>query len=73
MHKNYRFADLKSNLGRTMTEMLGTLAIIGVLSLAALTGYKTAMNSHKANVLLEDVRLMSTTILQTSDVWEVQF
>ena len=52
-----------SNTGRSMVEMLGTLAIIGVLSLVALTAYKIALNSHKANVLLEDVRLYAATIL----------
>ena len=46
-----------SNTGRSMVEMLGTLAIIGVLSLVALTAYKIALNSHKANVLLEDAPL----------------
>ena len=35
--------------GRSMVEMLGVLAIIGVLSVAGITGYSYAMAKHKAN------------------------
>ena len=58
-----------SNTGRSMLEMLGTLAIIGILSIGAVAGLRLAFDSHKANVLLEDVRLMAATILQTEDFW----
>ena len=37
------------NLGRSMVEMLGVLAIIGVLSAGALKGYSAAMFRHKVN------------------------
>ena len=33
--------------GRSMVEMLGVLAIIGVLSVGAISGYSTAMNKYK--------------------------
>ena len=35
--------------GRSMVEMLGVIAIIGVLSLAGLAGYQKAMAKHKMN------------------------
>ena len=35
--------------GRSMIEMLGVLAVIGVLSVAALSGYQKAMMKHKIN------------------------
>ncbi len=42
MHKN-------NESGRSMVEMLGVLAIIGVLSVGGIAGYRTAMDRHKAN------------------------
>ena len=41
-----------SNAGRSMVEMLGTLAIIGVLSIGGLAGYKMAITRYKANAIL---------------------
>ena len=41
--------------GRSMIEMLGVLAIIGVLSIGGLAGYTTAMNRHRANTILDYV------------------
>ena len=40
--------------GRSMVEMLGVLAIVGVLSIAGLMGYRYAMNKHKANLILNN-------------------
>ena len=45
------------NAGRSMLEMLGVLAIIGVLSVGAILGFRQAMNRHKANLILNDVSL----------------
>ncbi len=39
--------------GRSMVEMLGVLAIIGVLSIGGIAGYTMAMNRYKANQLLD--------------------
>ena len=39
--------------GRSMIEMLGVLAIIGVLSIGGLAGYTMAMNRHRANTILD--------------------
>ena len=35
--------------GRSMVEMLGVLAIIGVLSVGAMSGYSKAMMKYKLN------------------------
>ena len=35
--------------GRSMVEMLGVLAIIGVLSIGGIAGYTMAMNRYRAN------------------------
>ena len=39
--------------GRSMVEMLGVLAIIGVLSIGGIAGYTMAMNRYKANQILD--------------------
>ena len=44
--------NLKSQSGRSMVEMLGVLAIIGVLSIGGIAGYTMAMNRYKANEIL---------------------
>ena len=49
--------DAGAQTGRSMLEMLGVLAIIGVLSVGAIMGFRQAMNRHKANVILNDVSL----------------
>ncbi len=38
-----------TSLGRSMVEMLGVLAIIGILSVGALAGFNKAMEKHKRN------------------------
>ena len=45
----------KLQQGRSMIEMLGVLAIIGVLSIGGLAGYTMAMNRHKANSIMDYV------------------
>ena len=39
----------KSQFGRSMIEMLGVLAIIGVLSVGGIAGYSKAMMKFKIN------------------------
>jgi len=41
--------------GRSMVEMLGTLAIIGVLSLGALAVYSWAMDKYRSNILTREI------------------
>ena len=43
---------LNQESGRSMVEMLGVLAIIGVLSIGGIAGYTMAMNRYRANELL---------------------
>ena len=52
----------KSQKGRSMVEMLGILAIIGVLSAGGVYGYGVAMKKHKANELLHQASMLATTI-----------
>ena len=40
---------IKSQSGRSMVEMLGVLAIIGVLSVGGIAGYSLSMRRHRAN------------------------
>ncbi len=49
-------------LGRTITEMMGVLAIIGLLSLTALFGYEMAMTYYKANETIHDVMLRASNV-----------
>ncbi len=44
----------EQELGRSMVEMLGVLAVIGLLSIGGIAGYKNAMNKHRANELLNE-------------------
>ena len=52
----------KSQNGRSMVEMLGVLAIVGVLSVGGVYGYGVAMKKHKANELLHQASMLATTI-----------
>jgi len=56
----------KKQFGRSMIEMLGVLAIIGVLSIGGLLGYRRAVNNHQANVILDDVNRFAFVILERS-------
>ena len=46
---------MKSENGRSMVEMLGVLAIIGVLSVGAIAGYSKAMTKYKLNKQAEQI------------------
>ena len=45
----------KSQSGRSMVEMLGVLAIIGVLSVGGIAGYSLSMRRHRANGVVDIV------------------
>ncbi len=47
-----------SQSGRSMVEMLGVLAIIGVLSLGGIVGYKLAMNHYQASQIAHEMNMM---------------
>ena len=48
--------------GRSMVEMLGVLAIIGVLSIGAIAGYREAMAQKEANDLINTFMIDFTHI-----------
>lgn len=52
-----------SERGRSMVEMLGVLAIIGVLSLTAVAGYKWALTKHRANEIIHETNLRTTDLM----------
>ena len=54
---------MKNNeTGRSMVEMLGVLAIIGVLSAGGLAGYSKAMFKHKLNSTMDQITMLVTNI-----------
>ena len=57
-NKNYK----RSQKGRSMVEMLGVLAIVGVLSVGGVYGYGVAMKKHKANQLLHEASMQAATV-----------
>ena len=46
--------------GRSMIEMLGVLAIIAVLSIGGIVGYKLAMNHYQASQIAHEMNMMRT-------------
>ena len=53
--------------GRSMVEMLGVLAIIGVLSVGAIAGYSKAMMKYKLNKHAEAVNMLINSSLILKD------
>ena len=51
--------------GRSMIEMLGVLAIIGMLSVGAIGGYTVAMQSFRSNEALDLIQKTSVQIRTT--------
>ena len=48
--------------GRSMIEMLGVLAIIGVLSVGGIAGYSKAMEQFKINKTIEQISQIATNV-----------
>lgn len=48
--------------GRSMIEMLGVLAIVGVLSVGGIAGYSKAMAKFKTNKVIDQINTISTNI-----------
>ena len=53
--------------GRSMVEMLGVLAIIGVLSIGGIAGYTMAMNRYRANEILDVAAKVSVIAMSKQD------
>ena len=58
--------------GRSMVEMLGVLAIIGVLSVGAIAGYSKAMMKYKLNKQTEQVNTLIGNIIIYKDAFRHQ-
>ena len=57
LNKSMQSTSEKENnkeVGRSMVETLGVLAIIGVLSVGGIAGYQYAMNKYRSNELLNE-------------------
>ena len=48
--------------GRSMIEMLGVLAIIGVLSVGGIAGYSKAMQKYRINKTIEQITLIAGNV-----------
>lgn len=48
--------------GRSMVEMLGVLAIIGVLSIGGISGYSKAMSKYRINKTLDQISMLVMNI-----------
>ena len=53
---------MNTQSGRSMVEMLGVLAIIGVLSVGAIAGYSKAMNKYRLNKMVDQYNQLFATI-----------
>ena len=54
---NGYFKQKTAETGRSMVEILGVLAIIGVLSIGGIYGYSFAMDKYRANDIIYEVNL----------------
>ena len=52
----------KSESGRTLVETLAVIAIIGILSISGLQLYSKAMNTIRANYIMEQVYIMANEL-----------
>ena len=53
--------------GRSMIEMLGVLAIIGVLSVGGIAGYSKAMEKFKINKMIDEYSYLINGLLEYKD------
>ena len=59
---------MRQESGRSMVEMLGTLAIIGVLSIGGIAGYSYGMDKYQASTIINDVMLRAIDIMSRSEI-----
>ncbi len=71
-HLDYRVKPDNDSLcaGRSMVEMLGVLAIIGVLSVGAIAGYSKAMMKYKLNKHTEQMNTILSAVQQYRHEWK---
>ena len=54
--------------GRSMIEMIGVLALIGVLSIGGIIGYATAMEKYRANKAVDEIQTLIANVQSVVDV-----
>ena len=54
--------NIENEKGRSMIEMLGVLAIIGVLSVGGIAGYSKAMQKYRINKTIEQITLIAGNV-----------
>ena len=59
MQKTFRFAQS----GRSMVEMLGVLAVIGVLSIGGIMGYNYGMDKYRANETINELTVRAMSLI----------
>ena len=59
----------KLSAGRSMVEMLGVLAIIGVLSVGAISGYSKAMTKYKLNKQTEQLSQLLSAMIEYKSIF----
>ena len=57
----------QNQFGRSMIEMLGVLAIVGVLSVGGIAGYSKAMEKFKVNKLVEEYTNLMFGLMEHMD------
>ncbi len=67
MTRESRSKECRIESGRSMVEMLGTLAIIGVLSIGGIMGYSYGMDKYRANETMQAVTLRGIDVLAQFD------
>lgn len=60
----------ENQIGRSMIEMLGVLAIAGILSVGGIAGYTKAMYKYKLNQVLEQYNFTFSLIFENMDKWK---
>lgn len=60
---------IKAQSGRSMIEMLGVLAIIGVLSVGGMVGYSKSMERYRVN---ETINQISYIVQNTRNLFRTQ-
>ncbi len=60
--KHLKQVQNQAQEGRSMVEMLGVLAIIGVISIGGIAGYRWGMDKHVSNQILYEMNLNSAQL-----------
>ncbi len=73
--ENFYHLPRLNEIGRSMVEMLGVLAVVGVLSIGGIMGYTYAMDKYRANDIVNEVNIRNRdtwNLYQTKDLPEEQ-